>query len=144
MRLLGLDVGDRRIGIALSDELALTAQGLTVLERRTIQADLDALGQLITHHQVERIIVGIPRNMNGSYGQQAIKTQQFLEALKASCQLPCIPWDERLTSQQAERTLRTGSSRWYKQKGLRDKIAAQLILQNYLDYQRLATARSTS
>lgn len=144
MRLLGLDVGDRRIGIALSDELGITAQGLMVLERHNLQVDLCTLQQLIARHTVDTIVVGMPRNMNGSYGLQAEKTTHFLQRLQQRCQLPCIPWDERLTTQQAERLLLEGQERHHKRRAVRDKIAAQLILQNYLDYQRLAPTRPST
>ena len=140
-RVLGLDVGDRRIGIALSDELGITAQGLMVLERQNLQVDLHALQQLIARHAIDTIVVGMPRNMNGSYGLQAEKTARFLQRLQQACKIPCMPWDERLTTQQAERLLLEGQQRRHKRQAVRDKIAAQLVLQNYLDYQRLAPAR---
>ena len=141
MRVLGLDVGDRRIGIALSDELGLTAQGLMVLKRRDRATDLTALQALITHHQVERIVVGMPRNMDGSYGRQALKTERFMRALEQATHLPCVGWDERLTTQQAERLLIEADRRRDQRKAIRDQLAAQLILQNYLDYQHIEEAR---
>jgi putative Holliday junction resolvase len=141
MRVLGLDVGDRRIGIAMSDELELTAQGLMVVERQSPAADMAALQRVIAAHAIDRIVVGMPRNMDGSYGPQATKTTQFMQALAQACHLPCLPWDERLTTRQAERTLMLGNQRRQKRKAVRDKIAAQLILQNYLDYQRAAPPR---
>lgn len=141
MRVLGLDVGDRRIGIAMSDELELTAQGLMVVERQSPAADVAALQRVIAAHAIDRIVVGMPRNMDGSYGPQATKTTQFMQALAQACHLPCLPWDERLTTRQAERTLMLGNQRRQKRKAVRDKIAAQLILQNYLDYQRAAPPR---
>ena len=91
MRILGLDVGDRRIGVALSDELALFAQGLFVLERRSLAADMAALRQAISEHGVTRLVVGMPRNMNGSYGPQADKTAAFIEHLERSCACPVSP-----------------------------------------------------
>lgn len=141
MRILGLDVGDRRIGVALSDELALFAQGLFVLERRSLTVDMGALRQVIRDYDVGRIVVGMPRNMNGSYGPQADKTAAFIERLEQSCNLPCIAWDERLTTQQAERMLIAANQRRRKRKTVRDKLAAQLILQSYLDHQHM-TART--
>ena len=139
MRILGLDVGDRRIGIAVSDELALFAQGLFVLERRSLPADIAALREVMRDHDVSRIVVGMPRNMNGSYGPQADKTAAFIDRLEQACNLPCIAWDERLTTQQAERVLIAANQRRSKRKAVRDKLAAQLILQSYLDHQRMTT-----
>ena len=141
MRILGLDVGDRRIGVAVSDELALFAQGLFVLERRSLAVDTAALRGVMSEYDVTRIVVGMPRNMNGSYGPQADKTTAFIDRLEQSCNLPCIAWDERLTTQQAERVLIAANQRRSKRKAVRDKLAAQLILQSYLDHQRL-TAES--
>ncbi len=137
MRILGLDVGDRRIGVAVSDELALFAQGLFVLERRSLAVDTAALREVMSEYDVTRIVVGMPRNMNGSYGPQAEKTASFIDRLEQSCGLPCIAWDERLTTQQAERVLIAANQRRSKRKAVRDKLAAQLILQSYLDHQRL-------
>ena len=137
MRLMGLDVGDRRIGVAVSDELSLFAQGLLVLERRGLAADLSALGRVIAEKDVSRIVVGMPRNMNGSYGPQAEKTAAFIKSLETTCGRPCVAWDERLTTRQAERVLISADARRSKRKTVRDKLAAQLILQSYLDHQRL-------
>lgn len=137
MRILGLDVGDRRIGVAVSDELALFAQGLFALERRGLAVDLAALWKVMSEYDVGRVVVGMPRNMNGSYGPQADKTAAFVTRLEQSCNLPCISWDERLTTQQAERVLIAANQRRSKRKAVRDKLAAQLILQSYLDHQRM-------
>ena len=136
IRVLGLDVGDRRIGMAISDELGITAQGLTQLERRNRKADMAAIQEIIRTYAIRRIVVGMPWNMNGSYGPQATKTERFIQLLEQACHVPCIPWDERLTTQQSERLLIAANLRRHKRKAVRDKIAAQLILQNYLDYQR--------
>ena len=141
MRILGLDVGDRRIGVAVSDELALFAQGLFVLERRNLDVDVAALQEVMSDYDVSRIVVGMPRNMNGSYGPQAEKTAAFMDRLEQSCNLPCIAWDERLTTQQAERVLIAANQRRRKRKTVRDKLAAQLILQSYLDHQRMTAER---
>jgi putative Holliday junction resolvase len=143
MRMLGLDVGDRRIGIAVSDDLGLTAQGLVQLERRDKHADMAALQKVIATHEVYQIVVGMPRNMDGTYGVQARKTERFIQALEQACHLPCIRWDERLTTLQAERMLIAANQRRRKRKAVRDKIAAQLILQSYLDYQRAYSSQSS-
>jgi putative Holliday junction resolvase len=141
MRMLGLDVGDRRIGLAVSDELELTAQGLTQIDRRSLQADLAILQGIIATYDVQLIVVGMPRNLNGTYGVQADKTERFIKRLEEACHLPCIRWDERLTTLQAERLLIATNQRRHKRRAVRDKIAAQLILQNYLDYQRRSPTR---
>ena len=136
MRLLGLDVGDRRIGMAVSDELGLTAQGLYTLERRNKRVDMAALQEVIATYEVRGIVVGMPRNMDGSYGERAAITERFIQTLEQVCHLPCVRWDERLTTRQAERLLIDANQRRRKRKAVRDKIAAQLIPQNYLDFQR--------
>ena len=141
-RVLGLDVGDRRIGLAVSDELGLTAQGLPTLERRNKRVDMAALKEIITTYAITRIVVGMPRNMDGSYGERAAITERFVQDLEAACHLPCIPWDERLTTRQAERLLIAANQRRSKRKAVRDKIAAQLILQNFLDHQHLNPSSS--
>ena len=144
MRCLGLDLGDKRIGIAISDELGITAQGLQTLTRHNLKTDMAALQTLIDAHGVTEIVVGMPRNMDGSYGERATITEHFIEALEAACQLPCIPWDERLTSRQPDRELRSAKQHRRQPKSVRDRIAAQLILQSYMDYQRIRTDRARS
>lgn len=144
MRCLGLDLGDKRIGIAISDELGITAQGLETLQRRNLQTDMAALQALVDTYGVTEIVVGMPRNMDGSYGERAAITEQFMEALEAACQRPCIPWDERLTSRQADRVLRAARQHRRQPKSVRDRMAAQLILQSYMDYQRIQAARDRS
>lgn len=142
MRCLGLDLGDKRIGIAISDELGITAQGLETLERRNLKTDLAALQTLVDTHGVTEIVVGMPRNMDGSYGERAEITEKFIEALEAFCQRPCIAWDERLTSRQADRVLRAAKQHRRQPKSVRDRMAAQLILQSYMDYQHRRASRS--
>ncbi len=142
MRCLGLDLGDKRIGIAISDELGITAQGLQTLARRHLQADMAALRALVETYGVTEIVVGMPRNMDGSYGERAAITEQFMAALEVACQRPCIPWDERLTSRQADRVLRSAKQHRRQPKSVRDRMAAQLILQSYMDYQRIRADRA--
>lgn len=140
MRILGLDIGDRRIGMAISDDLGLTAQGLATLERRHEKADLAALQEIVARYHVYRIVVGLPRNLDGSYGVQADKTERFIRVLEQHCGLPCVRWDERLTTRQAERLLIAAGQRRQRRRAVRDKLAAQLILQSYLDYTRHTAA----
>ncbi len=139
MRLLGLDVGDRRIGIALSDALGLTAQRLQVLERTSTASDIAAVEALVAEYQVARVIMGLPLTMAGGEGPQAKKVLAFAQQLRRRLSVPVECVDERLTTVQGERALiETGASR-RKRKQVIDQVAAQLILQHYLDAQRNRT-----
>ncbi len=133
MRILGLDVGDRRIGVAISDPLGLSAQALAVLERRNEAADIEELAALIEKYEVERIVVGLPRSLDGSIGRQAEKTLAFSKALSQRFAIPVESWDERLSTVAAERVLRDAKVKRDKRKRHRDAIAAALILQGYLE-----------
>ena len=136
MRVLGLDMGQRRIGVALSDALGLTAQPLTVLERRGTTADLDALAALVAQHQVETIVVGLPLTMRGERGPQAQRTASFADTLRRKVSVPVELVDERLTTVQGERALLETDTSRRKRKQVIDQVAAQLILQQYLDRRR--------
>lgn len=130
--MLGIDYGDRRVGLALSDELGLMALGLPTLHDLSEPELLAAIRRLVEEREVERIVVGLPRNMDGSLGPQARKVMRFAEKLKPLGQ-PVHLVDERLTTERARRTLRdTGLSRT-KQRRKVDRMAAQFILQIYLD-----------
>jgi putative Holliday junction resolvase len=133
-RLLGLDVGDKTLGVAVSDALRITAQGVTVYQRTSLAADLTFIQQLVERYDVESIVVGLPRNMDGSIGPQAQKTQAFIERLRQSSQIPVTTWDERLTTRQVERVLLTANTSRRRRREVRDRLAAQLILQSYLDW----------
>jgi putative holliday junction resolvase len=133
-RLLGLDVGDKTIGIAVSDELGLTAQGVTVRRRQAWAADMAYLRELIERYEAASVVVGLPKNMDGSIGPQARKTLAFIARLRQACNVPVIEWDERLTTQQAERVLLAADTSRTRRKQLRDQLAAQLILQTYLEW----------
>ena len=133
---MGLDVGDRRIGVALSDPLGITAQRLALLERRNAAGDIEAVGALAKQHAVGRIVVGLPLTLRGQVGPQAKKVEAFADALRRKTQVPVELVDERLTTVQGERALlETGASR-RKRKATIDQVAAQLILQQFLDTQR--------
>jgi putative Holliday junction resolvase len=136
VRILALDVGHKRIGVALSDPLGITAQGLTTLIRRSLAQDLKAIRELVEQHDVQDIIVGLPMRLNGSLGPEAVAVSQFIEQLQEVVELPVRQWDERFTTVQAERALLEGNVRRSKRKELRDKVAATLLLQNYLDSQK--------
>lgn len=133
MRILGLDVGDKRIGIAISDEMGITAQGLTTLKRTKTQEDMKQLIQLVQEKEVEKIVVGLPRNMNGTYGPQSDKVKEFMNRLPETLEAKVVYWDERLTTVAAQRALIEGDLSRKKRKLVVDKIAAVMILQSYLD-----------
>lgn len=140
MRFLGLDVGDRMIGVAVSDETGTVATGLPTLRRVGPRKDVRAVVDLIRRHEAAEVVVGLPRRLDGSLGPQARKVLAFMEDLRPSARVPVVPWDERLTSVVAERALLEGDVSRRDRKGLVDKVAAILILQNYLDYRKLADA----
>ena len=133
MRILALDHGTRRIGVAVSDELKMIAQPVEFIPAVPYAAFLDRLTVLIREKEVELILVGMPRNMDGSYGDAALRVREFITVLKESITVPIKVWDERLTSKQAERLLIEGEVRRQDRKGKIDKTAAALLLQSYLD-----------
>ncbi len=132
-KIMGLDVGDKTIGIAMSDPLGFTAQALATIRRKSKKEDYALLKEMIDEHKVEKVVVGLPKNMNGSIGPQAEKTIKFAEKLKNKFDIDLIYQDERLTSKSAERMLIAGDVRREKRKDLIDKVAATFILQAYLD-----------
>ena len=133
-RILGLDVGDKTIGVAVSDELGLTAQGVTVRQRSSLAADMVFLRETCAQYEVAAIVVGLPKNMDGSLGSQAQKTLAFIEHVRRASAVPVIAWDERLTTQAAERALLETNTSRRRRKAVRDRLAAQLILQSYLEW----------
>lgn len=136
-RLIGLDVGDVRIGLAMSDLLMLTAQGLESYTRKTEQEDIAYLWGKMQEHDVDKIVCGLPRNMNGTLGGQAEKVQAFAELLRDASGLELIYWDERLTTVSAERTLLEADMSRKKRRKVVDKLAAVYILQAYMDSIRI-------
>jgi len=136
IKLLGLDVGDKRIGLALSDDLGLTAQGRPTLQRTSLKKDLAALRNLIKEHQVQKVVVGLPLNMDGSLGTRAQLVLEFKNTLEKQLTIPVVTWDERLSTQAAQRPLREAGLNWRKRRKFVDQVAASIILQNYLDYKR--------
>ena len=133
MRILGLDVGDKRIGVAVCDALMIAAHGVCVYQRKDEARDLDYFKALAKEREIERLVIGLPKNMDGSIGFQAQATQAFGDALEKHCGIPVVYWDERLTSAFALQTLRdTGASRKQRKQAV-DKVAAVHILQSYLD-----------
>ncbi|MCA9538502.1 MAG: Holliday junction resolvase RuvX [Myxococcales bacterium] len=132
-RTLGLDVGDKTVGVAVSDRLGIIAQGVTTLRRQSLKADLDALAALIAEHEVDRIVVGWPLQPNGRPGAQAARVERFADAVAAHTGLPIDRWDERMTTVLADRALREAGTRGARRREVVDKVAATLILQSWLD-----------
>lgn len=139
-RILALDVGKKRIGLAVSDELGLTAQGLETLQRNRIRDDLSRLNELAKQLNIGTLLVGKPLHMSGDESRQSEYTREFADRLAQHTSLPVVFWDERLTSAEAERTLReTGASLDQKKKSV-DRLAAVLLLDSYLEFRRESLA----
>ena len=135
MRILALDHGTRRIGVAVSDPLKVIAQPLEYVPAVPLERCFARLKELVAQQEVELIVVGVPRNLNGTYGPAALKVQEFIGQLKAVVAVPIKTWDERLTSAQANRVLIQGQVRREKRKEKVDAMAAAILLQGYLDAQ---------
>jgi len=134
MRILALDLGEKRIGVAVSDELLMTAQGLCVLASKGTVKDLEQVGDLIRNQAVATIVLGLPRNMDGSIGPMAEKVREFGRLLQEkNSGIPVEYWDERLTTAGAQRMLIGADISRVKRRQVVDKVAAVLILQGYLD-----------
>lgn len=132
--MLALDVGRKRIGLAISDELGITAQGIETLERRRIREDLENLKILAKERNVSTLLIGRPLHMSGSESPQSRYTEEFGERLSKYLDLPVIYWDERLTSMEAERMLRTAAASLDEKKRAVDRLSAVLLLESYLGY----------
>lgn len=132
MRILGLDVGTKRVGVAISDMLLITAQGLDTIERKDLKSDIGIIKKLVDENSVTEIVVGLPLNMSGTYSEKTKEVISFIDILKAEVAVPVRTWDERLTSLQAERIMLESDMSRRKRKTLSDKIAAQIILQSYM------------
>lgn len=132
-RILALDVGKKRIGLALSDPLGITAQGLPTLERTTIRRDLAALDEIVRANGVKLLLVGQPLHMSGAEGRQAAYTREFAERLRDRTKVDVRYWDERLTSVEAGRVLRSSGISIEKRARAVDRLAAVLLLESFLD-----------
>jgi putative Holliday junction resolvase len=135
VRILGLDIGSKRIGVAISDELGFTAQGLETLNCKSPEEDAAAIFRLTEKYNAEKIVVGIPYNMDGTEGPQAEKVRAIIETIKQRVTVPIREWDERLSTVAAERVLLEADMSRSKRRKVIDKLAAVLILQGYLDRQ---------
>ena len=142
MRLMGLDYGSKTVGVAVSDPLGLTAQGVETVWRKQenkLRQTMARIEELISEYQVERIVLGYPKNMNNTVGERAVKSLEFKEKLEKRTGLPVVMWDERLTTAEAERTLMETGVRRENRKQFLDQMAAVLILQGYLDRMNMNT-----
>lgn len=133
-RVLGVDLGEARVGVAVSDELGMLAHPLETIQARTCNVEQRIL-ELIAAKQIEIVIVGMPRNMDGSFGPAAEKAKAFIEKLTAKTKCKVIPWDERLTTVSAQRSLQEAGKKTRQQKLIIDQVAAQILLQSWLDSQ---------
>ncbi len=136
MRIMGLDYGSKTIGVAVSDPMGLTAQGIETItreEENKLRKSLRRIEELVEQYQVEEIVLGFPKNMNNTIGERAEKSLQLKEILERRLGLPVIMWDERLTTVEADRTLIEAGVRRENRKKYVDMIAAVFILQGYLD-----------
>lgn len=137
MRILGLDYGSRTVGVAVSDPLGFTAQGVEIIRRKSenkMRQTLARIEELIAQYQVEEIVLGLPKNMNNTLGDRAEKSLELKETLERRTGLPVVMWDERLTTVSANRVLMETGVRRENRKEHVDEIAAVFILQGYLDY----------
>ena len=141
-RVLGLDVGSKRIGVAVSDPLGITAQGLETVQRQNKRLDFERLGKLVRDYSISEIVVGFPLRMSGAEGIQAEKMQRFAEELRERLQVSVHLWDERLTSAEANRLLRETEMSIQRRGQVVDQMAAVLILQSWMEHRAQAAARA--
>ena len=133
MRTMGLDIGTHTIGVAISDELGITAQGLKTIRRKSMEEDLKEIATIIRQFEIDKIVVGLPKNMDGTLGTQAEIVLQWIKVLKDKIHVPVVTWDERLSTVGASKVLLEADLSRKKRKKVIDKVAAVLILQGYLE-----------
>ncbi len=139
MRILGLDYGTKTVGVAVSDPLLITAQGLEIIRRDSenkIRKTYARIEEIVKEYEVEKIVLGLPKNMNGTEGDRVEKTKEFKEAIERRTGLEVVLWDERLTTVSADKIMMESNIRRENRKEFVDEIAAMIILQNYLEYLR--------
>ena len=136
MRIMGLDIGTHTIGVAISDELGITAQGLKTLRRKSMDEDFKEIAGIIRQFEIEIIVVGLPKNMDGTLGRQAEIVLKWMKVLTDKIPIPVVTWDERLSTVGASKVLLEADLSRRKRKKVIDKVAAVLILQGYLDESR--------
>jgi putative holliday junction resolvase len=137
MRILGIDYGEKRIGLAVSDELEITARGIAVIERKSKKADMDAIGKALSESGAGAIVVGYPLRLDGSAGIQCEKVDRFIASLREVIAVPVTAWDETLSTKEAEELMREAGVKRKKKRGMVDRIAAAFILQDYLNKKAL-------
>ncbi|MDK2745457.1 MAG: Holliday junction resolvase RuvX [Nitrospira sp. BO4] len=141
-RILALDYGTKRIGVALSDELRWTAQPLETLERRTLDRDIAHIQHLVNLHDVREVLIGLPLRLNGEAGPAAQAVQGFVIRLGETLSVPIVTWDERMTTKAAEDLLIAADVSRKKRKGVVDRVAAAILLQGYLEAQTSSSVQS--
>ena len=144
MRLMALDIGDRRIGVALSDTGQMLARGLQVIRCRSRETDMAIIASLVSEHEVEKIIVGYPRRLDGTVGEQARKVEAYAVGLQEVVDIPVILWDERLSTVRAQKAMIEAGRKRRERKERLDAVAAAVILQDYLDSLRWKNDRRNS
>jgi len=133
MKILGIDYGEKRIGLALSDPSNMVARSLKVLKRNGTRRWLGEMKEIIEQNKIEKIVIGLPRNMNGSMGEKGKEVLAFVKVLEKVVNVPIVTWDERLTTVSAEKVLLQAELSRKKRRDILDKLSACIILQNYLD-----------
>lgn len=133
MRIIGLDVGEKRIGVAISDPLGITAQGAGVITRKKIEDDINEIKRYVDEYEADSMVVGMPLNMDGTQGRSAQKVAEFVKILSSALNIPLATYDERLSTKESEKFLISCDVSRKKRKRVIDTIAAQLILRSYLD-----------
>jgi len=137
VRVLALDVGDVYIGVAVSDHLGITAQGLNTIKRTAPEEDLQKILELIKNLSVSEVVIGLPRTLKGTSSIQTEKVKVFAENLKGKIAIPVSLWDERFTTKIALQNLKLGKQKPSRKKGLADRVAAMIILQDYLNFRKM-------
>jgi putative Holliday junction resolvase len=136
VRIMGLDIGSHTIGVAITDELRITAQGLKTIRRKSKEEDFEEIIRIIDQFKIGKIVVGLPKNMNGTLGKQAEKVLQWIKAISEKVDLPIVTWDERFSTVEASRVLLEADLSRKKRKKTIDKLAAVIILQGYIQKDR--------
>lgn len=143
-RILAIDYGRARIGVAVSDELLMLAHPLETIVVKVGKDPIKRIAEIVQKYEVDRVVVGVPRNMNGSFGQSAIEAQRFCEKLRTVVACPVTDWDERLTTVAAQRALQESGRTEKNSRDVVDQVAAQMVLQGYLDRLQAEETRSPS
>ncbi len=138
MRYLGIDFGTKRIGLAISDEMGIIAGKYGTITRKGTRQDVERIKEIVRKEGVQTVVIGYPRNMDGSTGKTAEMVEEFVSAMRGVLEIPIERWDERLSSALAEKTLVRGDVSRRKRRKVIDQLSAVIILQNYLDHQKFA------